>query len=68
MYRRFLESKNQEAFHFFLEHISDFSEKEQAAILEYGLHNWPVLTEEQMEQLLKSVKPKNVLLLYPHNL
>ncbi|MBK7879811.1 MAG: hypothetical protein IPJ83_04535 [Saprospiraceae bacterium] len=42
----------------FLEQVSDFSEKEQAAILEYGLHNWPVLTEEQMEQLLKSVKPK----------
>ena len=66
MYRRFLESKNHEAFHFFLEHVSDFSEKEQAAILEYALHAWPVLTEEQTEQLLKSVKPKNVLLLYPH--
>ena len=64
IYRRYLESKPNESMLYFLEHVNDFTEKEQAVILEYGMHSWPSMSTDQMDQLAKLIKPKNILFLY----
>ncbi|MBK6824766.1 MAG: hypothetical protein IPG87_17970 [Saprospiraceae bacterium] len=40
-----------ESLFYFLEHVNDFTEKEQAVILEYGMHSWLSMFTDQMDQL-----------------